>query len=532
MRWDLIVPVLIMYAAVFVVTSIALKRVRDSLDYMLAGRQLGLGLMIPHIIGAFFGAGSTLGVTALAYIWGMGGTWYNIAEALGLWLLMVFLARRLWHLGKRLDFVTLPDLLESYYGNRFKIITGLFIAAGYMSWVAGQIVGGGRVLEMITGFPLLWAIILSSILVGFYAGFGGLWGSVFADLIFGSMTVVGSVIVVPILIHQLGGWQEIMSKVPETYASFFWLGEKNPQWGIYGWTSVKWFFWYLMVFMPAFAIGQLNIQRIYASKTEKVAHQMSTFIASYVAIQPVFFAAIGIIAFALAPDLAARDQAAPWVMTNVMNTAVGALFLCGVMATVMSCAAGGLNTAVSSIVRDLWRNVNPKVDELKAGRITSLAIMILSLVFALVFPDVVGWLALGFTLMGVSIFIPTVIMVIKKGQPSVWATSGGAFWSSLIAGLACVFWHFMTLTVGKPYSNLHPIFIGFPIALVLILVISRLMPETEDRKGPEQTARIKVVREVFTEIHPTFALEGWGTIIFFLSVLFAIHVLPKLFLLL
>ncbi len=252
---------------------------------------------------------------------------------------------------------------------------------------------------MITGFPLLWAIILG-ILVGFYAGFGGLWGSVFADLIFGSMTVVGSVIVVPILIHQLGGWQEIMSKVPETYASFFWLGEKNPQWGIYGWTSVKWFFWYLMVFMPAFAIGQLNIQRIYASKTEKVAHQMSTFIASYVAIQPVFFAAIGIIAFALAPDLAARDQAAPWVMTNVMNTAVGALFLCGVMATVMSCAAGGLNTAVSSIVRDLWRNVNPKVDELKAGRITSLAIMILSLVFALVFPDVVGWLALGFTLMG------------------------------------------------------------------------------------------------------------------------------------
>ncbi len=136
MRWDLIVPVLIMYAAVFVVTSIALKRVRDSLDYMLAGDSWVWATMIPHIIGAFFGAGSTLGVTALAYIWGMGGTWYNIAEALGLWLLMVFLARRLWHLGKRLDFVTLPDLLESYYRNRFKIITGLFIAAGYMSWVA------------------------------------------------------------------------------------------------------------------------------------------------------------------------------------------------------------------------------------------------------------------------------------------------------------------------------------------------------------------------------------------------------------
>ena len=532
MRWDLIIPVMVMYVAVFIVTGVALKRVRDSLDYMLAGRQLGLGLLIPHIIGAFFGAGSTIGVTGLAYNWGMGGAWYNIAEAVGLWLLMAFLARRLWNMGKRLDFVTLPDLLESYYGGRYKVAVGIFIAAGYMSWVAGQIVGGGRVLESITGFPLLWSILISSVLVGFYAGFGGLWGSVFADLIFGSFTVIGSVIVVPILIHQLGGWEGLMAKVPETYASFFWLGEKDPQWGIYGWTSVKWFVWYLLVFVPAFAIGQLNIQRIYAAKSEKVAHQMSTFIACYVSIQPVFFAVLGIIAFAFNPALSAKGQAAPWVMTNIMGSAVGAIFLCGMMATIMSCAAGGLNTSVSSIVRDVWKHFNPKLDELKAGRIVSFGVMVASLVFALVLPDVVGWLALGFVLMSVSLFVPTVFMVATKGRPCQWANGTGAFWSAMIAGTVSVIWKVLSKTVGQPYSNWDPVFIGIPLALVLLVLVSKMAPEKEADVPQDRKARLKVVQEVFDEITPNFANEGVGTLLFILSTLFAIHVLHRLFLML
>jgi Na+/proline symporter len=219
-------------------------------------------------------------------------------------------------------------------------------------------------------------------------------------------------------------------------------------------------------------------------------------------------------------------------MTHVMNPVVGAIFLCGVMATVMSCAAGGLNTAVSSIVRDLWRNVNPQLDELKAGRIASFVIMVLSLIFALILPDVVGWLAIGFTLMGVSLFIPTVFMVATKGYPSKWATSQGAFWSALIAGGVCVVWQILSKTVGAPYADYNPVFLGYPVALVVFLVVSRLTPENESTMDPVQRERLHATRKIFEKIKPTFAMEGWGTIVFFLSTIFAIWVLPKLFLLL
>lgn len=528
MRWDLIIPVLLMYAGVAVLTSVALRRVRDSLDYMLAGRQLGYGLVIPHIIGAFFGAGSTIGVSALAYIWGFGGSWYNMAEALGLWILMAFMARRFWHLGKRLNFVTLPDLLESYYGKGFKAITGLFIALGYMSWVAGQIVGGGRVLQTITGFPLVWGIILATALVGFYAGFGGLWGSVFADLVFGSLTVIGAVVIAPVLISQVGGWSGIVSRVPANYLHFFWLGEKNPIWGgIYGWTSVKWFIWYLMVFVPAFAIGQLNIQRIYACKSERVAAGMSTFISAYVMIQPVFFAVFGMVAFALNPNLPSKDAAAPWVMANAMSTPVAVVFLCSVMATILSCAAAGLNVSSSSLVRDIWRQKNPNLDELKAGRIASLGVTLLSLVLALALPDVVGWLALGFTLMSCSLFIPTAAIVVAKGRFTKWATPKGAIWSSLIGGGAAILWKVLIQVYGMPFKNWDPVFIGLPTSVVLFFIISAMTSNEKIQANETYKARIKTIQEVFDEVRPCFAFEGKDSLIVLASIFVAIFVMPK-----
>lgn len=533
MRWDLIIPVIGMYVLVALLTSYALRKVKTDVDYMLAGRNLGYGLIIPHIVGAFFGAGSTIGVTSLAYIWGMGGAWYNMAEALGLWILMTYLARRLWHLGRRLDFVTLPDLLQVYYGNKFKSITGLFIALGYLSWVAGQIVGGGRLFEQITGFPLIYSIIICTLLVGFYAGFGGLWGSVFADLIFGSLTVIGALVVAPILIHQYGGWASIMSKVPATYSSFFWLGEKKPLvGGLYGWTSLKNIIWYILVFTPAFAIGQLNIQRIYACKSEKVAHGMSTFIASYVFFQPIFFAVIGVIAFALNPKLPARDAAGPWLMVNGMSVAVGALFLCSLIATIMSCAAGGMNTAVASLVRDIWKPlVNPKVNELKLGRIMSLLLTILSLIFAIALPDVVGWLSLGFSLMGVSLFIPTLALIINKGKPSKWANSSGAVWSSLIGGGVVILWKALTVMYGQPFAAWDPIFAGLPVALILFPSISYMTSgsKTAATEVAAASEKLQVLQEILTTVKPNWSFEGKGTLIFILTAIASIFIIPKLF---
>lgn len=524
-RWDLVIPVFLMYVLVAIIVSLGLKKVKTDVDYMLAGKQLGYKLLIPHIIGAFFGAGSTIGVASLAYIWGFGGSWYNMAEAIGLWILMALFARRLWHLGRQLNFVTVPDLLRIYYGEKFRILTGTFIGLGYMSWVAGQLAGCGRILEQVTGFPMLITILISATLVAFYAGFGGLFGSVLADLIFGSLTVIGAIVVAPLLIYHLGGWDALVGRVPSQYFDFFWLGERSPIWGNIGWTSIKNFVWYLMVFMPAFAIGQLNIQRIYASKDENVALGMSSFIASYVFLQPVFFAIIGIVALASNPALPHRDMAAPWVMANLMPYPLAVTFLLSLIAVVMSCAAGGLNTAAASFVRDVYRFFKSNVDELKTGRLISMVILMVSLIVTLLLPEVVTWLAFGFTLMGISMFIPTLVLFLKKGRFSQWATPAGAFWSGLIGGIAAIIWFILSQTVGKPFSDWHPIFIGLPVQAVLFFVISRVTKLETTTIKPE----LSKLQEIMDKYPPTFKKEGVHTIIFIIVALFTLYVLPALF---
>jgi len=203
------------------------------------------------------------------------------------------------------------------------------------------------------------------------------------------------------------------------------------------------------------------------------------------------------------------------------------VFLCSVMATILSCAAAGLNVSSSSIVRDIWKQKNPNLDELKAGRIASLTVTVLSLVFALALPDVVGWLALGFTLMSCSLFIPTVVIVATRGRFTKWATPTGAIWSTLIGGGAAIVWKILTQTYGMPFRNWDPVFIGLPISVILFFVISAVTSNEKIRKNETYTTRVKTIQEVFDEVRPCFAFEGKDSIIVGLCVLIAIFVMPR-----
>ena len=164
---------------------------------------------------------------------------------------------------------------------------------------------------------------------------------------------------------------------------------------------------------------------------------------------------------------------------------------------------------------------------MKAGRIASLGVTALSLVFALSLPDVVGWLALGFTLMSCSLFVPTVVIVATRGRFTKWATPAGAIWSTLIGGGSAIAWKILTQFYGAPFRDWDPVFIGLPVSVILFFVISAATSNEKIQKDETYKVRIKTIQEVFDEIRPCFAFEGKDSIIIALSVLLAIFVLPK-----
>ena len=88
------------------------RMVKNSDDFMVAGRSLPWYILVGTLLATWMGSGSLFSGAGLGYrnglagLWSSGGAWLGIA-------LIYFIARRIRNLGK----VTVPDIFEARYGQ-------------------------------------------------------------------------------------------------------------------------------------------------------------------------------------------------------------------------------------------------------------------------------------------------------------------------------------------------------------------------------------------------------------------------------
>ena len=75
------------------------RRVKNSSDFLVAGRSLGPGRLFATFLAANIGAGSTVGATGLGYRLGMSAWWWVGSAAIGTFLLSQFLGPKLWRIA-------------------------------------------------------------------------------------------------------------------------------------------------------------------------------------------------------------------------------------------------------------------------------------------------------------------------------------------------------------------------------------------------------------------------------------------------
>jgi solute:Na+ symporter, SSS family len=130
-------------------------------------------------------------LAAFVYTHGISGMWLDLAGALGLLALGLFLARRV----RREGAVTLPEIVGRYYGSGARRAAAILVLVSEIVWFALLIEGTALVLTSALGLDPVLATVGSTAVFVLYTALGGQFAVVRTDLLQYGLMVLGIPIV-------------------------------------------------------------------------------------------------------------------------------------------------------------------------------------------------------------------------------------------------------------------------------------------------------------------------------------------------
>ncbi|MDX2306922.1 MAG: cation acetate symporter [Hyphomicrobium sp.] len=177
-------PAILMFLAFVLatlgITKWAAGRARTASDFYAAGGgitgfQNGLA-----IAGDYMSAASFLGISALVFSSGFDGLIYSVGFLVGWPIVMFLIAEQLRNLGK----FTFADVaayrLDATAIRTLSAVGTLAVVAFYL---IAQMVGAGKLIELLFGLDYLYAVVLVGVLMITYVAFGGMVATTWVQII-------------------------------------------------------------------------------------------------------------------------------------------------------------------------------------------------------------------------------------------------------------------------------------------------------------------------------------------------------------
>jgi solute:Na+ symporter, SSS family len=436
--------------------------VKNSTDYVLAGRRLPLYLSSSALFATWFGSETILGASSQFVHKGILGIIEEpLGAALCLFLVGVFFARKFY----RMKILTIVDFFKEKYGRTVELITALCIIPSYFGWVAAQFVALGILLQSLTEMPLLASIWLGACLVILYTILGGMWAISITDFFQSIIILVGLSFLTNSLLQTAGGYSVVFSKTPDNffraYPSF---DTKSIVIYLVAWATVG-----------LGSIPQQDVfQRVMSANSERNA-----VLGAYIA--GVFYLSIAALplvsalcAVQIYPDLLQTDtqQILPLVVLKHSPLILQVFFFGALLSAIMSTASGALlapSTVLGeNILKPLFKDMDEK-KHLVLHRFSVVLISIVSLWIASIKTDIYTLVGESSALSMVSLFIPLVAGLYWKKASRI-----GTIASMVLGLTSWVICNFSTMEYPPP------LLVGFVTSLLSMLVFSLLFPDKYD----------------------------------------------------
>jgi SSS family solute:Na+ symporter len=377
------------------------RRVRGPADFFVAGRKLTWPLVGATVLAANIGAGTTVGAAGVAYKDGISAWWWNGSAGLGTLILALWLGPKLWAVASARGHLTVGDYLEDRYSASVRAIIAVLLAIGTLAILAGQLIAGAAVLEVVAGLPRWQGVIIGGIAMTLYFTAGGLLSSAWVNAVQLIVLIGGFAVALPLVWSKVGGAAAITAaNVPDT----FW----DPLYSagaFSGWTM-------LILLGPSFVISPGLVGKAYGAESIR-ALKIGLSVAAIAQLLFSFFPVLlGMSGRVNHPGLENINLVLPTVMLNELPVFVAALALAAVFSAEVSTCDAILYMLSTSSSKDLYhRFVNPQATPdqvLRVARAAALVGGVLGMFLAVQLATIVDAMRIFYSLLAASLLMPVV----------------------------------------------------------------------------------------------------------------------------
>ena len=379
---------LLTLVAVYLLITIAIglvaaRRVKNTADFAIAGRNLPLVMIITTTFATWFGSETVLGIPAKFIDGGLGAVVEDPFGA-GTCLILVglFFAGKLY----RMTLLTISDYYRERYGRVVEVACSLIIMLSYLGWVSAQVTALGLVFNLLSGgavsVPVGMVIGVVSILA--YTLFGGMWSVAVTDFIQMIILVGGLSVLAYFAGDMAGGADKVVSLVVSRDLFKFW-----PEPSFHDMV----FFFAAAITMMLGSIPQQDVfQRVMSANSVNAATKGPVIGGvAYIlfAFVPMFLVASALI---IMPEQTAEllkddpQKVLPTLVMEKMPFFMQVLFFGALLSAIKSSASATLLAPSVTFTENIWRQFRPRVSdkqELRTMRITVLVFSVLVLAYAI-----------------------------------------------------------------------------------------------------------------------------------------------------
>ena len=474
------------------------KGTKNNEDYFLGGRNLGGWTAALSAQASDMSGWLLMGLPGSVYLAGSGEVWIAVGLLIGTILNWYIVSARLrkYTIASG-NSLTIPSFFQNRYRDNkgiIKIVSAVIIAIFFTVYTASAFSSGAKLFATLFSdgkgeggnFETIYFIGLcvAAVVILVYTFMGGFKAVCTTDFIQGMLMLV-AIISVPILTYATLTYNTGFSDSlvangvtnPGNFLNFFKNEDGSPVSAVSIISNLAWGLGYFG--MPHILI------RFMAVKSNSEIKKSRKIAIAWVVISLAASCLIGLVARGyLTESLNGTTSETVFIRAiqqffsnNVVLIFIGGIFLCGILAAIMSTADSQLLVTASSVSEDMYNGVIKKdASEKSSLRIGKIAVIVVAIIafFIAIDPQssIMGLVSDAWAGFG-SAFGPVVLLALFWKR----STLAGAISGMAVGALTVMVWDYIPFVNGETlYSatGLYSLVLGFALALIVNVVVSLL----------------------------------------------------------
>lgn len=459
-------------------------------DYFLGGRKLGGWVAALSAQASDMSGWLLMGLPGSIYALGTGQAWIAIGLFMGTVFNWLFIAGRLRRYTIRANnALTLPTYFENRFHDKKRIllfISSVTIVIFFLVYTASALAAGGKLFNSVFNVDYKIALTIGAIVILVYTFLGGFMAVCTTDFIQGTL-MLAALLAVPLVAVGIVGSGNILSNIEtsgvaggsEAFLSLFSNGGK-PYRAVDIISGLAWGLGYCG--MPHILV------RFMAVKNEKELNKSKGIAIIWVFLSLVLAWVIGIVgrAYLYPAVLTGGEEEKVFInmiikifTEDIKLPIVAGVFLCGILAAIMSTADSQLLVSASSVAEDIVKGIIKKdASEKTVFRISRITVLVIAVLAYLIALDpgssIMGLVSNAWAGLGAA-FGPTVLLSLY------WKRTNfpGAVAGIVSGALTVLIWDYIPLVHGQTLGSttgLYSLAVGFAVGVLAIIIVSLITP--------------------------------------------------------